>query len=557
MINTPISPWNRFVRLLKMERRDILQIFYFAIFSGLVTLSLPLGIQAIINLIQGAQFSTSWIILVLLVSGGVVFSGSLQLMQLRIIETLQQRIFTRIGFDLAYRLPKMQSKHLKDYYLPELTNRFFDTLTIQKGLSKILLDVPAALLQILFALILLTFYHPFFIVFGLSLLILMFFVFNYTIKKGLETSLKESKKKYKVAYWLQQISRNIWSFKMSGNSSLALDKNNDLVNDYLESRESHFKILRIQFMKMIGFKVVITSGLLLIGGGLVLNQKMNIGQFVAAEIIILLVISSIEKLILGLESGYDMITSLEKIGQVMDLELEKSTGSKPNFDKEFSIELSKVSWKESYHSEHILTDVNLQIDSKSKIWIQGNSNSGKSTLIQLIAGIKQVGQGQITVNNHHLDSININYFRNNIGVCFTNEWPFEGTLKENLTFGNENISDEEILNVFKTLELENYYKTLSEGLDSKLFPEGQNLSKSEAKKIVLARAILKKPKLLVLENTLDNLESDEANRIFKNLSTDGNWALLVVSTNQNWANYCQTKITMREGKIQFKEDLNV
>ena len=155
MENKQLTPWQRFVGLLKLEKKDIFQVFYYAIFGGIVTLSLPLGIQAIINLIQGAQISTSWVVLVIMVTIGVIFSGVLQLMQLRIIETIQQRIFTRASFELSYRFPKIKMNELRNFYPPELANRFFDTLTIQKGLSKILIDVPTALLQIIFALILL------------------------------------------------------------------------------------------------------------------------------------------------------------------------------------------------------------------------------------------------------------------------------------------------------------------------------------------------------------------------------------------------------------------
>ena len=158
--------WERFYGLLRLERRDIVQISYYAIFAGVLSLSLPLGVQSIVNLIQGAQISSSWIILVALVTLGVVFTGVLQVMQMRIIETLQQRIFTRSSFELSYRFPKILMRELRNYYPPELANRFFDTLSIQKGLSKILIDVPTALIQIIFALILLSFYHPFFILFG-------------------------------------------------------------------------------------------------------------------------------------------------------------------------------------------------------------------------------------------------------------------------------------------------------------------------------------------------------------------------------------------------------
>ena len=362
-----MTPWQRFLGLLQLERKDIYQIFYYAIFSGFVSLSLPLGIQAIINLIQGAQISTSWVILVILVTLGVAFVGALQLMQLRIIETIQQRIFTRASFELSYRFPKIKMNELRNYYPPELANRFFDTISIQKGLSKILIDVPTAVLQIVFALILLSFYHPFFIIFGFLLLFLIYIVFKYTAKKGLITSLEESKNKYKVAHWIQEIARAVVSFKLSGKTNLALDKNDALVADYLQARESHFKILVVQFIQMIGFKVVVTAGLLLIGGALVLNQEMNIGQFVAAEIIILLVVASVEKLILGLESFYDVLTSIEKLGQVVDNELEDQSGETPELKKGLSIELDHVSYKVANREKPILKDINLKIDPGSRI----------------------------------------------------------------------------------------------------------------------------------------------------------------------------------------------
>ena len=258
MNNESLTPLQRFFKLLRIERNDILQIFYYAVFSGLVSLSLPLGIQAIVNLIQGAQISTSWIILVILVTLGVVLVGILNLMQLRIIETIQQRIFIKSSFELSYRFPKIKMQALRNEYPPELANRFFDTLTIQKGLSKVLLDVPTALLQVVFALILLSFYHSLFIVFGIVLLVTVFFVFQYTAKKGLETSLKESKFKYKVAHWIQEIARSIISFKLSGKTNLALTKNDLLAENYLQARESHFRIIRFQYIKMIAFKAIIT-----------------------------------------------------------------------------------------------------------------------------------------------------------------------------------------------------------------------------------------------------------------------------------------------------------
>ncbi len=545
-----MSPWQRLMGLLRLEKKAVLQVFYYAIFSGLVSLSLPLGIQTIINLIQGAQITTSWILLVILVTLGVAFVGVLQLMQMRIVETIQQRIFVRSSFEFTYRFPKMKMHELRNYYPPELANRFFDTLVVQKGLSKILIDVPASVLQIIFALILLSFYHPFFIVFGMLLMILIFVVIKFTARKGMETSLQESKNKYKVAYWIQEVARCVVSFKLSGKTSLAVEKNDDLVVNYLEARESHFRILVIQFVQMIGFKVIVTAGLLTIGGALVLTQQMNIGQFVAAEIIILLVIASVERLIIGLETFYDVFTSLDKLGEVVDKDLESQTGEKPPFDDDFKLELSNVSYTVSNKHQPILSNINLEIKANSSLLIKGENGSGKSSLLRLIAGVITPTKGSVFLGLFSLENVHINYYRSHIGMSLLDETPFEGTIRENITFGNLEIFDDAIFWAIETVGLKEFIKEQPKGLETILYPDGKRMSSTIAKKIILARAIVKKPKLLILEDPLDQFEEAEANRIIKFITQPANrWSVVMVSHNPRWEKYFEHTIELSEGQI--------
>lgn len=551
MTNTKLTPWQRFLGLLKLEKREIFQIFYYAIFSGIVSLSLPLGIQAIINLIQGAQISTSWIILVVAVTIGVIFSGALQLMQLRIIETIQQRIFTRASFELSYRFPKIKMIELREYYPPELANRFFDTLSIQKGLSKILIDVPTAALQIIFALILLSFYHPFFIIFGFLLVTLIYVVFKFTAQKGLETSLVESKIKYKVAHWIQEVARTVVSFKLSGNTNLAISKNDELVDKYIEARENHFKILILQFTQMIGFKVIVTASLLLIGGALVLNQEMNIGQFVAAEIIILLVIASVEKLIIGLESFYDVLTSIEKIGQVVDKDLESQDGEKPIFKSGLTVELDNVSYEVTNRKKPIIKNVSFKIEPKSRILIMGESGAGKSSLLRLISGVIEPSAGNIYVNNLSLSSLNLNHYRSQLGLSLSEETPFEGSIRENLIFGNDKIKDAKIFEVLEIVGLAQFLKEQNNGLDTILNAEGKQMSYTIAKKMILARAIIKEPKIMILEDPLDQFNLEETLNIIKYLTDSVRpWSLIVVSSKKSWRTECSQTITIDKGEIK-------
>lgn len=541
----------RLINLLKLDKKDISQIFFYAIFAGFISLSLPLGIQAIINLIQSGRVSVSWIVLVFIVIVGVAFVGILSLMQLRITENLQQKIFIRSSFEFGYRLPKIKTEELYNQYPPELANRFFDTLTIQKGATKLLIDFSSALLQITFGIILLSLYHPFFIFFGILLLILLYAIFKFSYNSGLSTSMKESKYKYKVVSWLQEIARNNFSFKKASNFDFALTKNNRLVSEYLSYREKHFSVIKKQYIQLITFKIIITAGLLLIGGYLVLNQKMNIGQFVAAEIIILLVINSVEKIVIGLETLYDVLTAVEKIGQITDLEIEAISPKAAEYCyTKIQLSAENLSYKFPDASHYVLDKINLIIDQSEKVYIEGLNGAGKTTLIRILSGSLQPTSGSLYINDDTYRKIDLEQFRSQVSTIIIGETPFEGTILENITFCNPLVSQEDLKWAIESVKLGDFIKSLPKGLDTKIFPEGKQLSSSNAQKILLARSIINKPKILFYEDVLDKMDYDAAKEVIDFITSDTNkWTLIVSSKNDYWKEKCSRKITMHNGKI--------
>ncbi|MGL2963033.1 peptidase domain-containing ABC transporter [Flavobacterium sp. RSB2_4_14] len=546
-----MTPSRRLLNLLALDKKDISQVIFYAIFAGLISLSLPLGIQAIINLIQSGRVSVSWIVLVVVVIIGVALVGLLSIMQLRITENLQQKIFVRSSFEFSYRFPKIKFDELHNQYPPELANRFFDTLTIQKGASKLLIDFSTALLQIIFGIILLSLYHPFFIFFGITLMFLLYAIFKFSYEIGLSTSLKESKYKYKVVSWLQEIARNNYSFRKQTSFEFALHKNNNLVSQYLNYREKHFNIIKRQYIHLIIFKIIITAGLLFIGGYLVLNQKMNIGQFVAAEIIILLVINSVEKIIVGLETLYDVLTAVEKIGQIVDLNLEPSQNAPTEICyKEIVIEAENINFKFPEATDYVLNKINLKIESSEKIILEGDNGSGKTTLIRILSGLLQPTSGGFFINDDTYRKIDLQQYRSQIGTIIYGETPFEGTILENITFNNPSVSQDDIKWAIESVKLGPFIKSLPKGLDTKIFPEGRQLSASNAQKILLARSIINKPKILFYEDVLDKMDNGISKEVIDFLTSKENkWTLIVTSKNPYWKEKCTRIITMSQGKI--------
>jgi len=304
-------------------------------------------------------------------------------------------------------------------------------------------------------------------------------------------------------------------------------------------------------LQLIIFKVIITAGLLFIGGYLVLNQKMNIGQFVAAEIIILLVINSVEKIVVGLETLYDVLTAVEKIGQISDLETEPNqTITNEICYNNITLEAENIKFKFPESGDYVLDNINLKIENSEKIILEGNNGSGKTTLIRLLSGLLQPTSGTFFINDDTYRKIDLQQYRSQIGTIIIGETPFEGTILDNITFNNPNIPQEDIKWAIESVKLGSFIKSLPKGLDTKIFPEGRQLSSSNAQKILLARSIINKPKILFYEDALDRMDTDIAKEIIDFLtSSENKWTLIVSSKNPYWKEKCTRKITMQEGKI--------
>jgi ABC-type bacteriocin/lantibiotic exporter with double-glycine peptidase domain len=307
---------------------------------------------------------------------------------------------------------------------------------------------------------------------------------------------------------------------------------------------------------LIVFKIIITAGLLLIGGFLVLSQKMNIGQFVASEIIILLVINSVEKIILGLETFYDVLTSIEKIGEMTDLELEEDINNENGVCyTSINLEAENIGFKFPDSNKKIINDISLKIKQGEKIILNGENGSGKSTLIKILCGVLEPRTGSLYINDDTFRKLNTNQFRSQIACVLHGESTFEGTLKENITFNNPSISYEDIKWAIESVQLTSFIKSLPKGLDTPIFPESKQLSSSNAQKILLARSIIRRPKMLFFEDPTGTMDEAEAIKIIDFLtSKENNWSIVVSSKNPYWNSKCDRKITMQKGNIQL--DIN-
>lgn len=326
-----------------------------------------------------------------------------------------------------------------------------------------------------------------------------------------------------------------------------------MLTEYLVAREGHFQVLKIQFIQLIIFKVLVTAGLLAIGGILVLNQQMNIGQFVAAEIIILLIIGSVEKIILGLESFYDILTSLEKMGEVVDKKLEEQEGDEPfNLGEPLTIQFDGVNYK-GFNEERIIKNVSFKINPGDRILLKGANGAGKSTLLKLLAGLIRPSVGEIYVNDLSLKSVKLNHYRGMLGHSITEETPFEGTILENITLGDQDIPIQDIQWALEKTGLLGFVRQQPKGLNTMIYPEGIQMPFSVSKKLILARSIVRRPSVLILNDPLNQLDPEEEERILNFLFSEENkWAILVAGKGEKLEKLCKRQLFMKNGKLTNK-----
>jgi len=532
------------------EKKDVASIYIYAILSGLVQLSIPLGIQAIVSYVMGATMVTSLYILIGFVVFGTFLAGFFRIRVMQIIEKIQQKLFVEYSLAFAEKLPKTDLGTTKKYYLPELVNRFFDVPNLQKGISKILLEIPTALIQIVFGIILLSIYHPWFLVFGALVFILVIVIFRFTSSSGIESSLKESDKKYEVASWLEDVAGSVKTFKINSKSDTHLIGTDNRVVSYLTHRTSHFKVLLLQYWTIVLFKVLITLLMLSIGTYLLINQELNIGAFVAAEIVVLTILTAVEKLIKSLESYYDVITSLTKLSKVTELPEESDS----NIEIPVGSEGMEIIFKDvSIHfndQKPIINNINFEITENSLNVIKGYLGSGKSLLLNMMAGFYEPTNGTILFDKVPLSNINKATFREQTGIYLEDMHIIKGTLLDNITLDKENYQTQDVLNLAEEWGIEDFSSQFTQGLLTPLSDTDTELSFSSRKKILLLRAMLGKKRLLLLEDPVDGMNQDFAEKMTAYLKKiKSHTTIVIVSENEELVNEADHIFSVQNGSV--------
>jgi ABC-type bacteriocin/lantibiotic exporter with double-glycine peptidase domain len=548
----PLSPVDRTFALLARERREILTVFFYATLAGGLSLILPLAVGGIVQLVQGRLFLQPVVVLIAFVILGTIVAGVIQIGILRVVERIQQRIFARMAMEFAFRVPRLKYGASLNANLPEQMNRLFEAVAIQKGIQKLLLDVPTALLTITFGLILLTLYSPWFSLFAIVVVALLFLIIRWTGPEGLATSIVESKYKYKAVHWMEEVARAFHAFKYAGDSTLPVERMDDVVTGYIKYRRKHFAVLVKQTVALIGFKTFITAAVLILGAALVQTNRLLLGQFVAAEVVIVTVLVGVEKLISSLATVYDVLTSVDKAGHVADLPLEGRGGLAPLHDGTtgVAIETRDLRFKYPAARSASVDGVSLRIAAGERVGIMGFDGSGRSTLLKLLGGLIDEYDGTIRYDGTTLRDLDRPALRARIGQMLSWTDLFDGTVEENVSVGRAHITPFDVRAALDDLQLTDEIQQLPQGIQTELTNSGRSLPAHLASKLLVAQGIVGRPRLVVLDDFFQNLDAGSRALIIRLLTDRARpWTVLAVSHDPQLLAAFDRVLVVHDGRV--------
>lgn len=522
----PNSPFMRLVDLVRPDREDVIAIVLYAVFIGLLSLAIPIAVQQLVNSVAFGGLVQPVVVLALLLFIGLLFSAALSTMQAWLAEILQRRIFVRVSLQLAERLPRVRSDAFGVRHGPEQANRFFDLVNLQKTGARLLLEGSGVLLQTLAGLVILSFYHP--LMLGLSVVLIasMGFVVFVLGRGGPSTALGESSAKYAIAEWIEELARHPTLFRSASGRLQAAARADALATRWIEARRAHYRIVLRQFIGSHGLQAVVNTLVLALGGFLVVSGELTLGQLVASEIIVAAVVAAFARLGKQLEYFYDLLAATGKLGTLFDLPVERESGRRRTAPRgPAALEAIELGLSD----RRAPRGVSLRLAPGERLAVRGASGSGKSSLAALLGAQEEADEGRLELDGIDYRELELETLRAEVAAVCDAEI-FAGTIEDNLALARADLCAEEIPEMLDRLGLLEELRALPAGLATRLGTNGAPLSRSQIARLGFARALLARPRLLIVDGELPLLAGDARERVLDALFDPARpFTLVVVS----------------------------
>ena len=516
---------------LRSELLALKNIFFLVSLYGVFSIVSPLSVQSLVNYIGVGGSGQPIIIIGIVFFVLIALKGVFLIFEKIIVEYIQRRIFIKNAYDSVDALLNLDQTEAKKINLTERVNRFFDVIVIQKSIVTLLSTGMLTLFQGLIGSIALIIYSPYFLFVVISLFSFFYFVIKIIGRDGYSTAVEVSKIKFEFVNWLFQISNN-WDFvSRLGSKFYFSDKTNLIINRFLSKREHHFKILLNQNISTYIFYTFISTAMILLGGYLVINGNINLGQFVAAEVIFFSAISSLIRFVNQLDSYYELTAAFDKVSQLTELKQKVYPKNRMPVSNIDQISFSSI----DITDQKLLPFQRLsnQVFKKGEaVALYCEKQSFRNSLAEALIGENKSINPFYKVNGNFYQTINHQDFFSKTQLI-KDSIIFEDTMLNNIKISKDNLDLDELHKLFSQFDFyENGDRQIS--LDDMLYPADLILDHLQVIKLQFIRALMAKPSILIIDSYFDNLSPDVVNYLIsKVLAYKNQMTVFVITSNKN------------------------
>jgi len=526
-----VRPWQRLSGLLRLERGDMLTLLAFALGVGLLSIVVPAAIEALVNTVAFGVLLWPVLVLSLVMFGFLLVSALLRALQTLVAECLQRRLFVRTADAFASHFARAEIESFGGRNPTDIVNRFFEVSSVQKSLATLLVDGVGIVMITAVGLAVLAFYHPYLLTFAAVMVLLIVFLLAVLGIGGVRTSIDESYAKFDMAAWLEEIAKCPHTFRFGRGGTLALQRADGLAAAYVAARKRHFRVVWRQTLFALLLEAVGSTVLLGLGGWLVINRQLTLGQLVAGELIVTLVLTALSKLGKYIEVFYDLQASLDKLGVLDQLTLEPVGGERLAVDDR-PMQVAAEVIREGRPPQR------LDVRPGERVAVSGPSGSGKTHLLEVLGLLRVPGEGLLEFDG--IDARSLDRAATRLQLAYVGRAEtFADTVAENVRVGRADLSAADVRRSLEMVGLADRVARLPQGVATPLASDGMPLSSNEISRLSIARALAGGPRLLLVDGLLDGLDIQGCPELVTSmLDRAAPWTLVVVTCRDDIKRRC-------------------
>jgi ABC-type bacteriocin/lantibiotic exporter with double-glycine peptidase domain len=534
-------------RFIQLERGILILVVSYAVLIGVFSLIIPLTIQELVSTfsfaVQPVMIATLTIIMVVVLA--VV--GAVRTLQYYAVEILQRRIFVRTAFAMAEKLPHIQTQGFK----PWVSNCFIETVFMQRALAVLLVDLIHVVIGGAIGMVMLVFYHPFFILVDLVFLIGFVLILFVLSRGGLRTTIAMSHAKYDVLHWIQEISQNLAHIKATDSHTLLMQMTDQLAKKYIECRRARFAVLLRQFIASVGGQTLAHGGVLALAAWLLSIGELTIGQLVAVEVVVGSLLINFDAVVKSIGQVFFFFTALVELDAFFALPSDRRRRP-PTLSvtlpdpKTYGIRVTCKGLGLTRDGASLFDNLDLDVTPGEKVAIHARTTQARTALARVLAGLELPTSGFISYNDidlQHLDLSVVNQCRG----FMIDSLPslIEGTIADNIVWRRSCVSYDDIRWALWLTNLQEEIETLPLAINSHISALGEVPQPTHVLRILLARAIVGRPRLLICDGMMHAMQPTLRETVLRRLcSKEEPWTVIFVSSNPDLTPYVDRCIAL-------------